>query len=209
MSPSSQVIACPEQPSIQFLTTPLPFCFLLYYFQPSCNWFDHAPCLLLRLTSCVFWSCPSFIWLDVYPSASHVINPLLSSPLPSALMWILSIPLFVWTQPSEPPCSSVGTTIRDLLKGEKQSTCLPMISSVVHDLQSTSNFLPQGPEKWPLQYITSVCWPFSYSCLPIMNPCVSSLDNIIKLETSSCTADVKPPHIVKGEWGTTGPWSYY
>lgn len=169
------------------------------------DWFDHVPCLLLRLTSCVFWLCPSFIWLDAYPSVGHVINPpvLLISPLPSALMWSLSNPLFVWTQLSELPYSSVGTTIRDLLKGEKQSTCLSMISSFVHDLQSTSLLPPTGA--WgPLQ-----CWPFSYSCLLIMSPCVSALDNVVKLEASSCTADVRPPHVVKEEWDTTGPWSYY
>lgn len=110
------------------------------------NWFDHALRSLLRLTSCVFCLGPSFIWLDVYPSVGHVINPpvLLISPLPSALMWSLRDPLFVWTQPSELPYSSVGTIVRDLLKGERQSTCLPMISSVVHDLQSTSPLPPTG-----------------------------------------------------------------
>lgn len=110
------------------------------------NWFDHAVCLLLRPTSCVFWLGSSFIWLDVYPRVDHVINPpvLLISRLPSALMRSLGDLLFVWTQSSELPYSSVGTTIRDLLKGERQSTCLPTISSVVHDLQSTSLLPPTG-----------------------------------------------------------------
>lgn len=51
------------------------------------NWFDHALCLLLRLTSCVFWLCPSFIWLGVYPSVSHVINPLFCSFLHCLQPW--------------------------------------------------------------------------------------------------------------------------
>lgn len=114
------------------------------------NWFDHALCLLLRLTSCAFWLGPSFIWLDVYPSVSHVINPpvLLISPLPSASMWSLSDPLFVWNQLSELPYSSVGTTIRYLLKGRETEYLSPQWSALFFMTTNPPHrFLPQGPEK--------------------------------------------------------------
>lgn len=68
-------------------------------------------------------------------------------------MWSLSVLLFVWTQLSElsPVLRTVGTTIGELLKGAKQSTCHSIWSTL---LFVTSNlppqFLPQGPEKYLL-----------------------------------------------------------